>query len=283
MSYASPQLRRWALALAATGALASSLALASTPASAVGPTTPPGFTITPFAAGSGALNNPDDIVRLDGDIYVAYQNGVGSMGEAAPDGVTTSTIIEYSDAGTKLNQWQPTGRVDGMGADPLNHVVYVTVNEDGNSSFYLLNPYAAPASQLTHMTYNDPTGAISGGTDDVKVDPFGNVYISASNSAAPDSNAVLSAVVNSPASEVTVSKTFADNTAGVANGNDPGTTTTLALTDPDSSELVPAASSRFANDFLLVSQADGKLIFATLPLIFLLGKPAQKMDLPSGH
>ena len=265
MSFAFSHRRRTSV-LGILGVGAALFALASSQASA-GVTAPPGFTLAPFAAGSGALNNPDDIVRLDGNIYVAFQNGVGSQGEPGPGGITTSTIVEYSDSGAKLNEWQPTGRIDGMGADPLNHVIYATANEDASSSFYVVNPYAAPASQLRHLTYNDPTGAISGGTDAVSVDPYGNIYISASNSSAPSSNAVLRAVVDSPSvGEVTVSKTFADNLGGVSNANNPGSTTTLALTDPDSNTIVPAASPRFANDFLLVSQADGQLIFATLPL-----------------
>lgn len=41
----------------------------------------------------------------------------------------------------------------------------------------------------------------------------------------------------------------------------PGSTVTLALTDPDSSEIVPATSPRFAGDLALDSQGDQQLIF----------------------
>jgi hypothetical protein len=78
---------------------------------------------------------------------------------------------------------------------------------------------------------------------------------------------VLKATIDSPAiGQVAVSKTFADNTAAVNDGNNPGATTTLSLSDPDSNTIVPAASPRFANQFMLGSQGDGQLIFGTLPL-----------------
>jgi hypothetical protein len=42
-----------------------------------------GYTVTSFAA-VGNETNPDDITRLGDRIYVAFQNGVGSLGEASP-------------------------------------------------------------------------------------------------------------------------------------------------------------------------------------------------------
>jgi hypothetical protein len=107
-------------------------------------------------------------------------------------------------------------------------VVYATVNEDGNSSFCVIDPNAAPSSQLRHLTYNDPSGAMTGGSDAVSVDRRGDVYISMSNPSRPDASAVALARVDSPAlGRVTLSKTFADNPAGVSDGNHPGSTTTL--------------------------------------------------------
>jgi hypothetical protein len=249
------------------------IALTSEVASAAGAVSVPhGFTVSQFASGNATTNKPDDIVRLDGHIFVTFQNGVGPNGEAGPGGITTSTVIEYDGAGNVINQWNPTGRVDGLGADSAKHLIYATANEDSNSTFYVIDPNAAPASQLRQLTYNDPSGAISGGTDAVSVDPYGNVYISASNPAAANSNAVLLATIDSPTvGQVTVAPTFADNMAGVNNGNGSGTTT-LALTDPDSNAIVPSSSPRFANTFVLDSQGDGQLVFA--PLRFSSSTPA---------
>jgi hypothetical protein len=49
----------------------------------------------------------------------------------------------------------------------------------------------------------------------------------------------------------------------VANAGTPGAskTTTLMLTDPDSSEIVPPGGPRFAGDFMLTSQGDQQQIF----------------------
>jgi hypothetical protein len=46
-----------------------------------------------------------------------------------------------------------------------------------------------------------------------------------------------------------------------ANGAKAGKVTDLALTDPDSSEVVPWAAPRYAGDFMLDSQGDQELIF----------------------
>jgi hypothetical protein len=59
-----------------------------------------------------------------------------------------------------------------------------------------------------------------------------------------------------------VAKLFADNSTALAvNGPKAGQKVTLALTDPDSSEVVPAVSPRFGGDFMLDSQGDLELIF----------------------
>lgn len=264
MHFSSSPLR---LRRTAVGALAAACAIALPAVASAAVSVPPGFKVSQFAAGSGALNKPDDIVQLGGKIYVAFQNGVGPKGESSESGITNSTVIEYSHTGRVVNQWSLTGRVDGMGADRFRHLIYATVNEDANSSFYVIDPKEGPPAQLRHLTYNDPSGAITGGTDAVIVCPNGNILISSSNPAALESNVVATAVVDSPSPGlVTVGKTFAANLAGVSNANIPGTTTTLALTDPDSNAIVPAASPRFAGQFMLDSQADGQLIFAPLPL-----------------
>ncbi|HEY8296311.1 MAG TPA: hypothetical protein VIG41_13290 [Micrococcaceae bacterium] len=53
--------------------------------------------------------------------------------------------------------------------------------------------------------------------------------------------------------------------AAAANGAQSGKAVHLALTDPDSHTVVPAASPRFKGDFLLDGQGDEQLIFAAKP------------------
>jgi hypothetical protein len=68
---------------------------------------------------------------------------------------------------------------------------------------------------------------------------------------------------NSKTHIATVNGLFADNaTAVVANsGAQHGKKVKLALTDPDSNEVVPSYAARFAGDFMLTSQADKEQIF----------------------
>jgi hypothetical protein len=64
-------------------------------------------------------------------------------------------------------------------------------------------------------------------------------------------------------SVATVSPLFGDeDTATVANtGPQEGQKVALALTDPDSSEVVPSGAPRFAHDFMLDGQGDQQQIF----------------------
>ena len=52
-----------------------------------------------------------------------------------------------------------------------------------------------------------------------------------------------------------------NSTAKAVNGPHAGTNVTLALTDPDSNEVVPHTSPKFGGDFMLDSQGDRELIF----------------------
>jgi hypothetical protein len=57
---------------------------------------------------------------------------------------------------------------------------------------------------------------------------------------------------------------FSDNASAIAaNGANAGHSVTLALTDPDSNTVVPAAAARFKGDFMLDGQGDRQLVFAS--------------------
>ena len=77
-----------------------------------------------------SLSQPDDLVALGGNLYVGFQNGVGSQGEVGPSGNLDSTLVEFTPAGSVVKQWDVTGKIDGMGADSATGQVFVTVNED---------------------------------------------------------------------------------------------------------------------------------------------------------
>jgi hypothetical protein len=214
------------------------------------------------AATTGHLTQPDDIVALGGNLYVGFQNGVGSQGEVAPSGNLDSTLVEFTPSGSVVKQWDVTGKIDGMGADAASGQVIVTVNEDSKSSLYTIS-----GGTVTHYTYTPSPLPNLGGTDMVAVDN-GKMLISASapgtsGKAPAAAPAVFVVTLNAGAHTAAVAPFFAVNaTATGVNGSNAGKKVTLALTDPDSNLVVPSSSPKFAGDFMLNSQGDEELIFS---------------------
>jgi hypothetical protein len=208
------------------------------------------------------LIQPDDIVTLGGKLYVGFQNGVGSQGEPSGSGNLDSTIVEFTPAGSVVKQWDVTGKIDGMGADPATGRVFATVNEDSKSSLYVVS-----GGTVTHYTYTPSPLPQLGGTDAVAVYK-GKILISASapgtsGKAPASAPAVFAVTLNAGAKTAVAAPFFADNaTATGVNAPNAGKTVTLALTDPDSNEVVPSSSPEFAGDFMLNSQGDQELIFS---------------------
>jgi hypothetical protein len=220
---------------------------------------------------SEPLTGPDDITLLGHDLFVGFQNGVGSQGEASTDGNLDSTIVEFTPSGHVVRQWDIKGKCDGLGADPERRLVIATVNEDNNSSIYTIAPREAPGDQVTHYNYNVSPLPHHGGTDAV-LTYHGKVLLSASapgttGAAAPQPTypAVYSVTFDRHDHVATVRPVFFDEAqATVANvGSTQGTVVKLALTDPDSNEAVPHSAARFAGDFMLTSQADMEQIFTS--------------------
>ncbi len=224
--------------------------------------TPQGGTTT-----TDPLTNPDDITLLGNDIFVGFQNGVGPQGQASSEGNLDSTVVELKLNGAPVAQWDVQGKTDGVTADPQTGDVIATVNEDANSSLYTIDPDAPAGAQVTHYNYNEALPHM-GGTDAISI-YRGQILISASapgttGAAAPQPTypAVYSVTLDPATSIATVSTLFFDeDMATVANvGSSYGQTTTLALTDPDSNEVVPRGA-RFGGDFMLTSQGDQEQIY----------------------
>ena len=208
------------------------------------------------------LTQPDDIVTLGGKLYVGFQNGVGSQGEASGSGNLDSTLVEFTPAGSVVKQWDVTGKIDGMGADSATGQVIVTVNEDSKSSLYTVS-----GGTVTHYTYTPSPLPQLGGTDAVAV-YSGKILVSASapgtsGKAPASAPAVFAVTLNAGAKTAAVAPFFADNaTATGVNAASASKKVTLALTDPDSNGVVPSNSPKFARDFMLNSQGDQELIFS---------------------
>ena len=210
------------------------------------------------ATATESLSGPDDIATAGGNLYVGFQNGVGSQGEVAPSGNLDSTLVEFTPAGSVVKQWDVRGKIDGMGADPATGRVFATVNEDSKSSLYVVS-----SGTVTHYTYTPAALPHMGGTDAVAV-LNGKILISASapgtsGKAKASTPAVFAVTLNAGAKTAAAAPFFADN--ATATGVD-GKKITLALTDPDSNLVVPSSSPQFAGDFMLNSQGDQELIFS---------------------
>jgi hypothetical protein len=154
------------------------------------------------------------------------------------------------------------GHVDGLTADLATGRVIATANEDANAKIYVINPASSSATY-----YKVPPLPSKGGLDAIEF-WHGMMLISASapgttGKPAPQASypAVYVVTLNSSNHTATMRGFFGDEaTATRANSGQTGTTK-LALTDPDSNEVVPSYAQRFGGDFMLTSQADDEQIF----------------------
>jgi len=225
-----------------------------------------GLSVRVFASGTATVSQPDDVAAYGADVLIGWQNRVGADGTPGPGGVTRSTLTEQSSSGVVRRSWSLVGHIDGLAADPGTGRILATVNEDAHSSLYVIRPNAAAAAQVRHYRYNLPD-APQGGTDAVSI-YHGQILITGSNPviAAGKVGGTAPAVYKATLTGDTavLAPVFFDNSpAVIANLNEPkrGATVPLALTDPDSNAVVPAASPRFAGDFMLDSQADSQQVY----------------------
>jgi hypothetical protein len=219
-----------------------------------------------FASAPVNATKPDDITMLGNRLYVTYQNNAGKDG--TPPG-SMSTIVAFDRAtGHVAATYALTGRCDGLTADPETGRLFASVNEDLNSSLYVITP--GSGSPIAHYTYSPSpaeTGsdATNGGTDAISVGPDGAVYVAHSN---PDTNltppnntaAVYHLTLDGTIARLT--RLFGVNDTATVVNPALGTPATapLNLTDPDSNRLIPG---RAGGTLIQVAQADSKLVFAT--------------------
>ena len=231
---------------------------------------------------TGPLSGPDDLTYSGHELFVAFQNGVGPQGQPAGNGNTFSTVVGFSPSGRVLGQWDIAGHVDGLSADPGSGRLVATVNEDANSSLYVLDP---GSGSMQHYSYDPSPLPHNGGTDAISF--YGDrILISASAPGTPSSlnsdpaaapqvqyPAVYSVSLDPQTLVASVSPLFSDQASAIAaNGPERGQVVRLGLTDPDSNGVVPASSPRFAGDFVLDSQGDQQQIYVSDP-----GGPVQQL------
>ncbi|MCU1490916.1 MAG: putative cell wall binding protein [Acidimicrobiaceae bacterium] len=225
---------------------------------------------TIFSGATLGVSQPDDEVAMDGHLFVVFQNGVGPQGQASSTGNLDSTVVELTAQGAVLGSWSLAGHADGLAADSAHDRLIATVNEDLNSSLFTIDPASTTAVQYSYSPTPLPH---NGGTDAVSV--IGDqIFISASapgttGAPAPQPSypALYSVSLDASTHVATATPAFGDEaSATVANdGSTQGTGAPLALTDPDSNEVVPPASPRFAGDLLLTSQGDLQQVYVAAP------------------
>ncbi len=208
-------------------------------------TAPKHFKVSVFVRGDPKHYNPDPVEFEKDSLYVAYQNATQPTGTGGK-----STIVEYNSSGKSVGQIELKGRCDGMRWNPYTNLMWLTVNEDANSSMFAWDP---TSGKITHYEFS--SAKHGGGYDDLAFD--GNMaFIAASN---PKLNgkgintgpALVSVVLSGKTAEVT------PVLMGDAEAKDipTGEKVRLNLTDPDSTTVAPNG------DVLLVSQADDEIVF----------------------
>ena len=197
---------------------------------------------------------------------------MGPQGQpSTTDGNTDSTVVEFTPGGHVVRQWDLHGKCDGITADAQLGVLIADVNEDANSSVYWIRPGAPKGAQITHFHYNHSPLPQNGGTDAISIylvliSASAPGTVTGSKPAPQPTYPAVYRVTFKPAKHLAVVKAlFYDEAAAkVANvGSTLGKTVNLALTDPDSNEIVPASAPRFAGDFMLTSQGDQEQIFVS--------------------
>jgi hypothetical protein len=232
------------------------------------------YTISVFAKAPGDLN-PDDLVELNGTIWVVCQDPNINPDGTIPPGVTNpqSKEIQYDLKGNVLQTINLPGHPDGE-AVYNSTTLWVSSNEDGNTIINVINAttgaiqsYASDVAVLPH----------GGGLDDLKV-INGVVYAMASNptttfnpnpNLAPYSTDTLLTTAEYGVNTGPVLYSISLNPDGVTFHSTPvlmsstpamllpapATPVTLNMTDSDSSMVDPSG------DLVLSSQQDSELIF----------------------
>ncbi len=258
------------LAIAACAAAAALPLLGGTAAAAPRSASAPVPSVTPmlFASapptvpgGATKATNPDDITQLDDLVYVTFQNNAGKDG--APAG-SFSTIAAYRAAtGALVTTYQVTGRCDGLTADPKHHRLLASVNEDNNSSLFVIHPGQATPQHYTYIPNPAETGTdgTNGGTDAISIAPDGTAYVAHSNPdptlLAPNNTAAVYTLTVT-GTTAKLARVFGINDTAKVIDPAPGAprSAPLGLTDPDSNRFLGATLVQDA-------QADSKLVLAT--------------------
>jgi len=157
------------------------------------------------------------------------------------------------------------GRCDGLTA--YRGRLLASVNEDNNSSLFVITPGEAAPAHFTYSPNPADTGSdgTNGGTDSISVGTDGTIYVAHSNpdlTLPPPANPAAVFTMTLRGATAFLTPLFGINdTAEVANPAPGGPIfAPLGLTDPDSNRFVPDLRG---GTLIHVAQADSKLVLAS--------------------
>ncbi|HLI64051.1 MAG TPA: hypothetical protein VKV05_11665 [Terriglobales bacterium] len=209
----------------------------------------PPYSVSLFTQGvPGEYSAPDSITFNTSNIYIGWgNNGDPEGGNSIP-----STIIEYDFNGNIINQVNIIGHNDGLKINPQSGDLWATVNEDGNSRLYIMDPQTLA---MKH-SYFLGTGPHGGGYDDI-VFLNGNVYLACSNPTHNPNNEPAIVQFTASGNNFTLTPVLYGN--AFATDIPTGQQVQLNLQDPDS------MTYNIAGEIVLDSQADGELVVVRNP------------------
>jgi hypothetical protein len=264
---------RWLAVVAAVGA-ASVLPACGSSSSSTSPSTTPSTLAGPhvvvlnptvFAKPPHGATNPDDITLLNGMLYVTYQNNAGKDGTPAGSMSTIAAFDQHS--GALVTTYSVVGRWDGLTADSAHGRLLASVNEDLNSSLYVITPGTPTPAHYTYTPSPAETGSdgTNGGTDAISIGADGTIYIAHSNPESmlppPGNTAAVYTMTLSGATAMLTPLFGVNDTASVVNPVSGGPASEpLGLTDPDSNRFVAALNG---GTLIQDAQADSKLVLAS--------------------
>ena len=207
-----------------------------------------------FATGSAvSATGPDSITVGNGSVWVSYTNGADSTGASG-----SSTIVQYSLAGTVRHMYSIAGSVDGLKIEPQTGLVWALQNQDGNSALTLIHPLQGTTSSLQYAVTSQLNGY-----DDVAFDG-GKIFLSYTNPTLPSDPTIQLLENRSSPLIVTPVLTMGATGVNLATGQSNQATT---QNDPDSLKTIPGGG------LVLTSGDDGQLIFVSRP-----GTPNQSVS-----
>jgi hypothetical protein len=195
---------------------------------------------TVFATGAAVnATAPDSIAIAPTSVWVAYTNGADSTGLSG-----ASTVVQYDYTGKILSQLSVPGYVDGLKYDDERALIWVLINQDGNSVLNVIDS----TGKSTTLGYAVKSG--TRGYDDVAF-INGAIFMSYTNPTGPTDPILEYMTGVNPVTFSTV-LTMGDSGTNLATGQ---TGQPITQNDPDSLKVTPLGG------LMLTSGDDGQVTF----------------------